>query len=85
MRKVQVIVTHADNNALGFYEKLGFSEEEFVDNRLLGNRHFSESTIMQARIQNNVDYMTLRKSLKKQRDIILQKYLSEKKYNPIAT
>jgi ribosomal protein S18 acetylase RimI-like enzyme len=60
MRGIKVIATHADNGAIGFYEKMGFSLTEFIENRHLGEQQFSDSTIMQTRINQQIDYFHLR-------------------------
>lgn len=61
------MTTHADNTAVGFYEKMGFSTRELVSRGELGEKHFTDSTVMQAAIDRNVDYFALRGFLKRQR------------------
>jgi ribosomal protein S18 acetylase RimI-like enzyme len=69
-RKIEVITTHADNTAIGFYEKMGFSVRELVEKSELGEKKFSDSTVMQTAIDKNIDYFAMRGFLKRQRQLL---------------
>lgn len=73
-RSIDAIYTHADNTAIDFYRKLGFSTTEFVDKGILGDEKFSSSTLMQARIDKNIDYPRLRGILMQQKEMIAKEF-----------
>jgi hypothetical protein len=74
MRKIRAIVTHADNSAISFYQKIGFSTREYVPKAELEKELFTDATIMQAAIDDDLDYFALKYFHRKQREIITQKY-----------
>ena len=74
IRKISIIATHADDSAIGFYQKMGFSTVEYAENKVLGEKEFSYSTIMQARVSSKVDYGQLRSVLKRQKEHLLRSF-----------
>lgn len=70
MRKIRVIVTHADNTAISFYQKLGFSTKEHVPKAELEKELFTGTTIMQTAVEDRLDYFALKDFHRKQRHII---------------
>jgi hypothetical protein len=74
MRNIRIIFTHADNTAIGFYEKVGFSTREHVGKVEVGREVFTDSTVMQSVVDDSLDYFALKPFHRKQRQIVAQEY-----------
>lgn len=68
-------LTYADNYAVGYFRKQGFSKEITLDRSIWAGyiKDYEGGTIMQCTMLRKVDYTQTREIIAKQRDAILEK------------
>lgn len=70
---IQYFVTYADNNAIEYFRKQGFTKHlQMPEARWKGYiKDYSGSTMMQCKIHKNIDYENISQTIKMQRDFVL--------------
>lgn len=68
-------LTYADNYAVGYFKKQGFSKEITLDRAIWAGyiKDYEGGTIMQCTMVKRVDYLNIREVLTKQREAVLDK------------
>ena len=68
-------LTYADNYAVGYFRKQGFSKDITLDRSVWAGyiKDYEGGTIMQCTMLNKVDYTNTREIVSRQRDAILEK------------
>jgi histone acetyltransferase len=72
---IQYFVTYADNNAIEYFRKQGFTKHlQMPETRWKGYiKDYSGSTMMQCKIHKGIDYENISNTIKMQRDFIVNK------------
>ena len=72
---IQYFVTYADNNAIEYFRKQGFTKHlQMPETRWKGYiKDYSGSTMMQCKIHKGIDYKNISCIIKQQRDFVIDK------------
>ena len=72
---IQYFVTYADNNAIEYFRKQGFTKHlQMPETRWKGFiKDYSGSTMMQCKIHKGIDYQNISMTIKMQRDFVVNK------------
>ena len=72
---IQYFVTYADNNAIEYFRKQGFTKHhQMAESRFKGYiKDYSGSTMMQCKIHTGIDYENISSTIKMQRDSVIAK------------
>lgn len=75
---IKYFLTYADNTAIGYFMKQGFTKRKtMIRARWEGYiKDYVRSTLMECKILYNVNYLTLKETLKMQREAVLKKISS---------
>eukprot|EP00002_Diphylleia_rotans_P023831 TRINITY_DN4696_c0_g1_i2.p1 TRINITY_DN4696_c0_g1~~TRINITY_DN4696_c0_g1_i2.p1 ORF type:complete len:715 (+),score=132.52 TRINITY_DN4696_c0_g1_i2:85-2229(+) len=73
--RIEHFLTYADNYAIGYFKKQGFSTEITLDPKLWQGyvKDYDGGTLMHCRIINEVNYLEIPKLIAKQREVIMAK------------
>eukprot|EP00826_Nyctotherus_ovalis_P045259 TRINITY_DN4989_c0_g1_i4.p1 TRINITY_DN4989_c0_g1~~TRINITY_DN4989_c0_g1_i4.p1 ORF type:complete len:224 (-),score=76.49 TRINITY_DN4989_c0_g1_i4:208-879(-) len=88
-RKLKYMLTYADNNAIGYFKKQGFSTIPRMPKHLwLGYiKDYDSGTLMDCYLNPNIDYDNISRDLDNQKAVLLEtvkRFYTLKKYNGIA-
>ena len=74
---IQYFVTYADNNAIEYFRKQGFTKHlQMSETQWKGYiKDYSGSTMMQCKIHKGIDYENISHTIKGQRDFVMDKIL----------
>jgi len=74
-RKVEFLMTYADNLALGYFRKQGFSKDARMPaERWKGYiKDYEGGTMMECYVHPTIDYSKISEIIKRQKDFVIQK------------
>ncbi|CAG8432760.1 493_t:CDS:10 [Diversispora eburnea] len=81
---IKHLMTYADNHAMGFFKKNGFTTDITLDRSLWMSfiKDYDEATIMQCTMIEKVEYLKLHETLARQRKAIRDKIAERRKNTP---
>jgi histone acetyltransferase len=72
---VEYFLTYADNYAIGYFKKQGFTQQISMPKHRWFNfiKDYDGGTLMECKINQNVNYLDIRKTIAMQREVVYQK------------
>jgi histone acetyltransferase len=73
-KKIKYMVTYADNNAIGYFKKQGFSTAPRIPKHLWDGyiKDYESGTLMDCYLNSDIDYNNISNELKKQKAVLLE-------------